>query len=253
MGTAPSAVKHTLSYQQNKFNLKFKIKNKNILPKFAWYHTSMSLKVAIIPVTPFEQNCTILICEETKTAAVVDPGGDLEKISKAIKELNIVVEQVLVTHGHVDHCSAAKELATILNVPIYGPHIEDAFWIDQLPDQAKRYGFMHQGQSFVPSKWLNDGDQIQIGNQHLEVVHCPGHTPGHIVFVDEKSRIAIVGDVLFAGSIGRTDFPRGNHQDLITSIKEKLLPMGDDITFVPGHGELSTFGHEKLHNPYLVV
>ena len=212
----------------------------------------MTLKVAIIPVTPFEQNCTILVCDQTRKAAVVDPGGDLEKILAAITELKVDIEQVLVTHGHVDHCSAAKELATILNVPIYGPHFEDAFWIDQLQEQAKRFEFTHQGKSFIPSKWLNDGDQIQIGNQSLEVVHCPGHTPGHVVFVDVASRVAIVGDVLFAGSIGRTDFPRGNHQDLINSIKEKLLPMGDDITFVPGHGETSTFGYEKLYNPYLV-
>jgi glyoxylase-like metal-dependent hydrolase (beta-lactamase superfamily II) len=212
----------------------------------------MTLKVAIISVTPFEQNCTVLVCDQTMKAAVVDPGGDLEKIFAAITELKVVIEQVLVTHGHVDHCSAAKELATILNVPIYGPHFEDAFWIDQLPEQAKRFEFTHLGKSFIPSKWLNDGDQIQIGNQSLEVVHCPGHTPGHVVFVDLASRVAVVGDVLFAGSIGRTDFPRGNHQDLIKSIKEKLLPMGDDITFVPGHGETSTFGYEKLYNPYLV-
>ena len=212
----------------------------------------MTLKIAILPVTPFEQNCTILVCEETRKAAVVDPGGDLEKIFAAIKELKVEVEQVLVTHGHVDHCSAAMELATSLRVPIIGPHQEDAFWIEPLPEQAKRFGFAHQGKSFTPAKWLNDGDKIKIGNQTLEVIHCPGHTPGHVVFVDLTSRVAIVGDVLFAGSIGRTDFPRGNHQDLIRSIKEKLIPMGEDITFVPGHGETSTFGYERLYNPYLV-
>jgi glyoxylase-like metal-dependent hydrolase (beta-lactamase superfamily II) len=142
----------------------------------------------------------------------------------------------LITHGHVDHCSAAKELALTLKKPIIGPHIDDQFWIEQLPEQVKRFGFNHKGQSFTPDKWLEDGDQVWVGNQCLDVVHCPGHTPGHIVFVDLASRLAVVGDVLFSGSIGRTDFPRGNHGDLIESIKQKLIPLGDDITFVPGHG-----------------
>ena len=212
----------------------------------------MALKISIIPVTPFEQNCSILICDQTKKAAVVDPGGDLNKIYAEIDRLGLSVQFVLVTHGHVDHCSAAKELALTLNVSIIGPHIDDQFWIDQLGDQAKRFRFEHVGQSFVPSKWLKDGDQVTIGEVCLDVVHCPGHTPGHVVFVDKVARLAIVGDVLFAGSIGRTDFPRGNHRDLIDSINHKLIPLGDDITFVPGHGPLSTFGHEKNTNPYLI-
>ena len=212
----------------------------------------MALKISIIPVTPFEQNCSILICDQTKKAAVVDPGGDLNKIYAEIDRLGLSVQFVLVTHGHVDHCSAAKELALTLNVSIIGPHIDDQFWIDQLGDQAKRFRFEHVGQSFVPSKWLKDGDQVTIGEVCLDVVHCPGHTPGHVVFVDKVARLAIVGDVLFAGSIGRTDFPRGNNRDLIDSINHKLIPLGDDITFVPGHGPLSTFGHEKNTNPYLI-
>jgi hydroxyacylglutathione hydrolase len=211
----------------------------------------MPLKIKVIPVTPFEQNCSILVCSDTGKAAVVDPGGDFKKLHNAIKQLGVVVEQVLITHGHVDHCSGAAEFAEQLQVPIYGPHLEDDFWIQTLPEQASRFGFVHQGRSFIPQKWLTDGDKIQIGNQFLEVIHCPGHTPGHIVFVDLNSRIAAVGDVLFAGSVGRTDFPRGNHEDLINSIKNKLLPLGDDITFIPGHGPLSTFGEERDNNPYL--
>jgi len=212
----------------------------------------MALKIMLIPVTPFEQNCSILICDVTQKAAVVDPGGDLDIISTQIEKLQITVEKILITHGHVDHCSAAKELALTLDVDIIGPHIDDQFWIDLLPEQAKRFGFEHEGQSFIPKRWLVDGDQVWVGEECLDVVHCPGHTPGHIVFVDKKTRIAVVGDVLFSGSIGRTDFPKGNHQDLINSIKEKLFPLGDDITFIPGHGPVSTFGQERLSNPFLI-
>jgi len=212
----------------------------------------MALKIMLIPVTPFEQNCSILICDVTQKAVVVDPGGDLDIIRTQIEKLQITVEKILITHGHVDHCSAAKELALTLDVDIIGPHIDDQFWIDLLPEQAKRFGFEHEGQSFIPKRWLVDGDQVWVGEECLDVVHCPGHTPGHIVFVDKKTRIAVVGDVLFSGSIGRTDFPKGNHQDLINSIKEKLFPLGDDITFIPGHGPVSTFGQERLSNPFLI-
>jgi glyoxylase-like metal-dependent hydrolase (beta-lactamase superfamily II) len=212
----------------------------------------MTLKIHIIPVTPFEQNCSFLVCDETRKVSIVDPGGDLEKIIEAINSFGLKPEQILITHGHVDHCSGAAELAEKLKIPILGPHIDDQFWIELLPEQAKRFGFTHQGRNFTPSKWLNDGDTVKVGNQTLEVIHCPGHTPGHVVFVDLNSRIAAVGDVLFAGSIGRTDFPRGNHQDLIHSIKKKLIPIGDDINFIPGHGPMSTLGHEKETNPYLL-
>lgn len=212
----------------------------------------MPLKIVLIPVTPFEQNCSLLICDVTKKAAVVDPGGDLEIIRKQIEILNVTVEKILVTHGHVDHCSAAKELALTLSVDIIGPHIDDQFWIDLLPEQAKKFGFEHEGQSFIPQRWLVDGDQVWVGDECFDVIHCPGHTPGHVVFVDKKTRVAVVGDVLFSGSIGRTDFPRGNHDDLIKSIKEKLFPLGDDIAFIPGHGPMSTFGQERISNPFLI-
>jgi len=211
----------------------------------------MSLKIVLIPVTPFEQNCSILICDRTQKAVVIDPGGDLDIICSQISKLQVTVEKILITHGHVDHCSGAKELANTLGVDIIGPNINDQFWIELLPEQAKKFGFGHEGQSFVPTNWLDDGDQVWVGEECLDVVHCPGHTPGHVVFIDKKARVAVVGDVLFAGSIGRTDFPRGNHGDLIASIKEKLLPLGDDITFIPGHGPTSTFGQERLTNPYL--
>jgi len=212
----------------------------------------MALKIVLIPVTPFEQNCSLLICDVTQKAAVVDPGGDLEIILSQIEQLNVTVEKILITHGHVDHCSAAKELALTLGVDIVGPHIDDQFWIDLLPEQAKRFGFEHEGQSFIPQRWLADGDQVWVGDECFDVIHCPGHTPGHVVFVDQKTRVAVVGDVLFSGSIGRTDFPKGNHQDLINSIKDKLFPLGDDITFIPGHGPVSTFGKERVSNPYLI-
>lgn len=212
----------------------------------------MSLKLTIVPVTPFEQNCSILICDETNEAAVVDPGGDLEKIHHAIEQLNVRVTKVWITHGHLDHCAGAAELAADLDVPIEGPQKEEVFWLDQLEAQSKRFGFGH-ARSFTPTTWLEDGDQVHLGNLVFDVIHCPGHTPGHIVFVEKKERLAIVGDVLFAGSIGRTDFPRGNTDDLIDSIQKKLFPLGDDIAFVPGHGPMSTFGEEKASNPFVRV
>ncbi len=156
----------------------------------------------------------------------------------------------MLTHGHLDHCAAAKDLSDLLNVPIEGPQIDEQFWLDQLPEQTARFGFGH-AKAFVPTRWLEDGDHVQVGNVDLEVLHCPGHTPGHVVFFDKEDRLALVGDVLFAGSIGRTDFPRGNHADLINAIKTKLWPLGDDVQFVPGHGPMSTFGKERQTNPYV--
>ena len=210
----------------------------------------MTLKLAIVPVTPFEQNCSILICDQTNEAAIVDPGGDLDRILETVNKLGVNVKSILITHGHLDHCSGAKDLADQLGVPIIGPQREETFWIDQLPEQSVRFGFGH-AKAFEPNRWLEDGDQVSVGNEVFDVYHCPGHTPGHIVFVDQQAKLAVVGDVLFAGSIGRTDFPRGNHDQLITSIKEKLFPLGDDIAFVPGHGPMSTFGEERLNNPYV--
>jgi hydroxyacylglutathione hydrolase len=208
------------------------------------------MKVLINPVTPFQQNSSLLICEATGRAAVVDPGGDLERIQETVARQGASVEKVLLTHGHVDHCAGASALAAHYGVPIEGPHRDERFWLDMLPQQSVRFGFP-AAQAFEPDRWLDDGDTVQFGEQTLDVYHCPGHTPGHVVFVSHQHRVALVGDVLFAGSIGRTDFPRGNHADLIASIRGKLWPLGDDITFVPGHGPTSTFGAERRTNPYV--
>ncbi|GAB4359099.1 MAG: MBL fold metallo-hydrolase [Gammaproteobacteria bacterium] len=208
------------------------------------------MKVVVVPVTPFEQNCSLLICQTTRKAAVVDPGGDLDRILAAAEREGVEIEKILVTHGHVDHVGATAELAQRLNLPIEGPHREDKFWIDGLPQQARQFGFGHS-ESFEPDRWLEEGDTVQVGEETLRVIHAPGHTPGHVVFFHPGDRIAIVGDVLFQGSIGRTDFPRGNHRELIHSIREKLFPLGDDVEFVPGHGPASTFGDERRHNPFV--
>ena len=208
------------------------------------------MKFRVIPVTPFGQNCTLLWCEKTRRAAVVDPGGDVPKILAAIAEEGVTVDKLLITHGHIDHAGGAAELAKILNVQIEGPHAEDAFLLDELPRQAQRYGFPLAA-SFVPSRWLKDGDSVQIGEETLAVLHTPGHTPGHVVFFNATANLALVGDVLFRGSIGRTDFPRGDSSTLISSIREKLFPLGDDVAFIPGHGAMSTFGNERRSNPFL--
>jgi glyoxylase-like metal-dependent hydrolase (beta-lactamase superfamily II) len=210
----------------------------------------MPIKLGIIPVTPFEQNCSILVCQETGDAAVVDPGGDIDQILDGVKRLGGTVKKILLTHGHLDHCAGAKDLSEQLGVPIEGPQIDEQFWLDQLPEQTIRFGFGNAA-AFTPTRWLEEGDHVQVGNIDLEVLHCPGHTPGHVVFFSIEDRIAFVGDVLFAGSIGRTDFPRGNHADLIMAIKIKLWPLGDDVEFVPGHGPMSTFGKERQTNPYV--
>ncbi|AJK44741.1 MBL fold metallo-hydrolase [Burkholderia plantarii] len=209
------------------------------------------MKVTLIPVTPFQQNCSLIVCEQTGRAAVVDPGGDLERIREQVEQQGVQVEKVLVTHGHVDHCAGAKALAAHYGVPIEGPQEDERFWIEQLPSQSERFGFGGRAEAFEPDRWLTDGDTVTVGGETLEVYHCPGHTPGHVVFFSRAHRLAIVGDVLFAGSIGRTDFPRGNHEDLVRSIREKLWPLGDDVTFVPGHGPVSTFGDERSTNPFV--
>jgi glyoxylase-like metal-dependent hydrolase (beta-lactamase superfamily II) len=201
-------------------------------------------------VTPFEQNCSILICEETNRAAIVDPGGDIPKILDALNKSGATPEKILLTHGHIDHCAGAVALAQQLNIEIEGPHKDEAFWLDQLPLQSQRFGFP-KADAFTPNKWLDDEDVVTLGNVSLTVKHCPGHTPGHVVFYSPNDHLAIVGDVLFAGSIGRTDFPRGNHADLVGAIRTKLFPLGDDVAFVPGHGPMSTFGDERKNNPYV--
>lgn len=208
------------------------------------------MKAVIIPVTPFEQNCTLLWCPETMKGAVVDPGGDLDVIVKAAEENGVTIEKLLITHAHIDHAGGAGELAERLGVPIEGPHKDDDFWIQGLPKQSVDYGFP-PAMTFVPERWLEDGDTVSVGNMTLNVIHCPGHTPGHVVFYYPDQNIAIVGDVLFQGSIGRTDFPKGNHQDLLDSITKKLWPLGNDVTFLPGHGAASTFGNERQSNPFV--
>ncbi len=208
------------------------------------------MDVKIYPVTAFEQNCSLIVCPVTRKAALVDPGGDIDALEALVSERGVSLEKLLITHGHVNHCGQAGILAKRLGVPIEGPHQDDDFWISQLDSRGATFG-MTGTQPFVPDRWLNDGDVVTVGEQRLDVVHCPGHTPGHVVFIHAQDRLAFVGDVLFAGSIGRTDFPRGNHADLIRSIREKLFPLGDDIHFVPGHGPMSTFGEERQTNPYV--
>ncbi|NUF49414.1 MBL fold metallo-hydrolase [Gilliamella sp. ESL0250] len=205
----------------------------------------------IIPVTAFQENCSIIWCDQTMEGALIDPGGEPELLKKAIEKLGVNIKQILLTHGHLDHVGAATTLAQHYNVKIIGPSQEDEFLLTNLPQQCVQFGFPYTD-SFLPDRWLKEGDQIQVGNITLDVLFCPGHTPGHIVFINHLDKLAFVGDVLFKGSIGRTDFPRGNHTDLISSITNKLLPLGDDFIFVPGHGPMSSFGHERISNPYLV-
>jgi glyoxylase-like metal-dependent hydrolase (beta-lactamase superfamily II) len=209
----------------------------------------LPLRAAIVPVTPFEQNCSLMWCTKTMRGVVIDAGGDLPRLKQAIAKAGITIEKLLVTHGHMDHCGMAGVLAAELGVPIEGPHEDDRFWIEGLEESAARYGMV--GHTFEPDRWLVDGDTVSFGEITLDVIHCPGHTPGHVVFHHAPSRFAVVGDVLFQGSIGRTDFPRGNHADLIASITGKLWPLGDDVTFIPGHGPTSTFGQERRTNPFV--
>jgi hydroxyacylglutathione hydrolase len=205
----------------------------------------------IIPVTAFQENCSIIWCDETNEAAFIDPGGEPELLKKAVEQLGVNIKQILLTHGHLDHVGAAVKLAKHYDVKIIGPSQEDEFWLAALPQQCMKFGFPYTD-SFLPDRWLKEGEQIKVGNIILDVLFCPGHTPGHVVFINAKDKIAFVGDVLFNGSIGRTDFPQGNHADLISAITNKLLPLGDDFIFVPGHGPMSSFGHERVSNPYLI-
>ncbi|HET9812211.1 MAG TPA: MBL fold metallo-hydrolase [Sphingomicrobium sp.] len=205
------------------------------------------LRAAIVPVTPLQQNCTVLWCTATMRGAFVDPGGDIERLKAAAAQNGVTVEKILLTHGHIDHCGSAGILAEELGVPIEGPHEDDLFWISRLAEDGARWGIA--GRPFAPARWLVDGDQVTVGELTLDVRHCPGHTPGHIVFHHPESKLALVGDVLFKGSIGRWDFPMGNQQQLVASITRRLWPMGDDTAFVPGHGPMSTFGHERATNP----
>jgi glyoxylase-like metal-dependent hydrolase (beta-lactamase superfamily II) len=208
------------------------------------------MRYTIIPVTPFEQNCTIFWCEKTRQAAIIDPGGDVDRILEVLAAEQLTPAKILVTHGHIDHAGGVGAMAARTGVPIEGPHEEDRFWIDGMLQQSKMFGFPNVT-SFVPDRWLKAGDKVHFGEVELDVLHCPGHTPGHVVFFTREGHLAIVGDVLFAGSIGRTDFPRGNHQQLIDSITQKLWPLGNDVTFIPGHGPTSTFGRERQVNGFV--
>lgn len=207
------------------------------------------MRAAIIPVTPLQQNCSLIWCTKTNKAALTDPGGDLDRLKEAVAKAGVELEKILITHGHLDHCGQAGMLAEELGLPIEGPHKDDQFWIERLDGDGARYGM--QAASFTPDRWLEHGDTVTVGDLTLDVIHCPGHTPGHVVFFHEPSRFAIVGDVLFQGSIGRTDFPRGNHQDLIDAITQRLWPLGNDVTFIPGHGPTSTFGRERKTNAFV--
>jgi hydroxyacylglutathione hydrolase len=208
-----------------------------------------AMRAAITPVTPLQQNCTLLWCTQTMRGAFVDPGGDLPILMAAAAHHGVGIEKILITHGHIDHCGEAGTLAKELGVPIEGPQEADRFWISRLEDDGRNYGV--NGRIFEPDRWLENGETVTVGNLTLDVYHCPGHTPGHVVFHHAPSQVAIVGDVLFQGSIGRTDFPRGNHQDLLDAIVTRLWPLGDNTHFVPGHGPMSTFGQERLTNPYV--
>ena len=207
------------------------------------------LRAAIIPVTPLQQNCTLLWCTQTMRGAFVDPGGDLPRLDAAAEQAQVTIEKILLTHGHIDHCGSAGIFAEELGVPIEGPHEDDLFWIAKLEEDGGRYGIT--GRPFTPDRWLVDGDKASVGKLTFDVRHCPGHTPGHVVFHHPESKLALVGDVLFKGSVGRWDFPRGDQQQLINSITTRLWPMGDQTAFVPGHGPMSTFGHERATNPYV--
>lgn len=208
-----------------------------------------NMRYKIIPVTAFEQNCSILWCENTKKAAVVDPGGDVARILAFLDSQQLTLDKILVTHGHIDHAGGVVELAELKSVPIEGPQKDDAFWLEAMPQQSKMFGFPNVS-CFTPDRWLDDGDTVSFGEITLQVIHCPGHTPGHVVFFHPESKIAFVGDVIFAGSIGRTDFPKGDLNTLLNAIRQKLFPLGKDIRFVPGHGMMSTFGEEQAFNPY---
>jgi glyoxylase-like metal-dependent hydrolase (beta-lactamase superfamily II) len=207
------------------------------------------MEFTILPVTPYQQNCS-LVWDKAGRAALIDPGGEAERLLAEVAQRGLTLQSILLTHGHLDHVGAAVELRDALGIPIIGPQREEQFWLDLLPQQAELFGFP-PAVAFTPDRWLEDGDRVEVGSLQMDVLHCPGHTPGHVVFFQPQARLAFVGDVLFKGSIGRTDFPRGDHAALLAAIREKLFPLGDDVRFVPGHGAMSTFGHERRENPFV--
>jgi len=208
------------------------------------------INVVVIPVTPFQQNTSLVWCMKTQKAAFVDPGGEVPRLIAAAEKAGVAIEKILLTHGHLDHAGAAAALAEHYGVPIEGPHREEEWLLASIPEQCAKWG-MAEGRACTPDRWLEDGDSVTVGEASFSVHHCPGHTPGHVVFVQHEARFAFVGDVLFAGSIGRTDLPRGDHAQLVSSIRTKLFPLGDDIRFLPGHGQISSFGWERKTNPYV--
>jgi len=217
------------------------------MPKSA--SSAKGLKAAIIPVTPFQQNCTLLWDPDTKLGAIVDPGGDLDRIAGAIKEVGLKPEKILITHGHIDHAGGAEDLRASLGIPIEGPHLADRFLLDNLEKQGRAYGI--DAKPVTPDRWLEEGDVVTVAGHDFDVLHCPGHSPGSVVMVNRAQKFALMGDVLFQGSIGRTDFPYGDHDALITAIKTKIFPLGDDFAFICGHGPSSTIGVERQSNPFL--
>jgi hydroxyacylglutathione hydrolase len=210
----------------------------------------MPIRAMIAPVTPLQQNCTIVWCTRTMKAAIIDPGGEVERLLGALRDHGLTLEKIWITHGHMDHAGGTAALKDATGVPIEGPHPDDQFWIDRIAESGERYG-MPGARAFTPDRWLDDGDVVTLGETEFEVRHCPGHTPGHVIFFHRQARFAQVGDVLFKDSIGRTDFPRGDYGQLIASITTKLWPLGDDVAFVPGHGPMSTFGAERRTNPWV--
>ncbi|HQT00972.1 MAG: hypothetical protein B7Y26_02605 [Hydrogenophilales bacterium 16-64-46] len=207
------------------------------------------MEFTILPVTPYQQNCS-LVWDAAGRAALIDPGGEADRLLAEVEARGLTLEKLLLTHGHLDHVGAAAELRDRLGIPAVGPQREEQFWLDALPQQAQLFGFPPSA-ALVPDQWLEDGDTVEVGSLRFEVLHCPGHTPGHVVFFERGARLAFVGDVLFKGSIGRTDFPRGDHAALLAAIRGKLFPLGDDVRFVPGHGAMSTLGHERRDNPFV--
>lgn len=208
------------------------------------------IQIIVIPVTAFQQNCSVIFDRETKAGAVIDPGGDVDRILAALEEHGVKVEKIVLTHGHIDHVGGAADLAERLSVPVLGPHEADRPLLERVEQQAREFG-VGDVRTVEPDTWLSEGDDLTMAGRSFQILHCPGHAPGHLVFFDPELRFAISGDVLFAGSVGRTDLPGGNHETLIASIRDKMLPLGDDVTFLPGHGPASTIGHERRTNPYL--
>ena len=208
------------------------------------------LSAVIVPVTPLQQNCSIVWCTKTMKAMIIDPGGDVPNILQAIKETGVTPDKIVLTHGHIDHAGGAAQLKEELGLDIIGPHEDDLFLLESLEQTGAQYG-VHGARDCTSDQWLNEGETLSIGDVDFDILHCPGHSPGSVVFVNKEIKLAVVGDVLFAGSIGRSDLPRGNHDQLINSIKDKLLPLDDDVTFICGHGPTSTIGQERASNPFL--